>query len=224
MILASAPTAPHAAASTGTSSTGIPAASVTSTTSAPTSTTSTTSTSLSHVAHHVAAATHLAHHAATATHAAHHASAPVTVSLPGLILQVAIALGVIVLFVWVVSKVARSRAGKILLGGAGVNGLFGGSGGKRQAPINVVSRQMLGKGISLIIVAVEGRLLLLGATQHNVSVLADLTEPQELAGSGAVGANGEVPGGIASGPLAAGAGSPIEYLRELTVRRSGIRQ
>lgn len=176
-------------------------------------------------------------------------------SLPGLILQVVMALGVIVLFVWVVSKVARSRAGRMLLGGASVSGLFGGAGGKRQAPIDVVSRQMLGKGISLIIVQVEGRLLLLGVTQHNVSVLADLAGPQDVtelqdiagfqtgvgsrdpaeihdtAGSqNLAGRQGftrrgtrTVPGRTAGSSPVAGSTSPIEYLREMTVRRSGIR-
>jgi hypothetical protein len=178
-----------------------------------------------------------------------------------LILQVVIALGVIVLFVWVVSKAARSRAGRTLLGGAGVSGLFGGAGGKRQVPIDVVSRQMLGKGISLIIVQVEGRLLLLGVTQHNVSVLADLAGPQDVAGfqditelQDLVGfqagsgsrdlagihdtagyqnlagrqdltrrGTGAVPGRTAGSSPVAGSTSPIEYLREMTVRRSGIR-
>ncbi len=129
-----------------------------------------------HAAH--ATAAHAAH--ATAAHVAHAApaTAPTTVSLSGLLLQVIIALGVIILFVWLVSKAARSRPGRILLGGAGITGggMFGAFGSKRQTPINVISRQMLGKGMSLVIVEVEGKLLMLGVTQHNISVLADLAE------------------------------------------------
>ncbi len=133
---------------------------------------------------HVSTAAHAAHvaHAAhaTAAHVAHAApaTAPTTVSLSGLLLQVIIALGVIILFVWLVSKAARSRPGRILLGGAGITGggMFGAFGSKRQTPINVISRQMLGKGMSLVIVEVEGKLLMLGVTQHNISVLADLAE------------------------------------------------
>ena len=130
---------------------------------------------------HAAHAAHVAHAAhATAAHVAHAApaTAPTTVSLSGLLLQVIIALGVIILFVWLVSKAARSRPGRILLGGAGIagGGMFGAFGSKRQTPINVISRQMLGKGMSLVIVEVEGKLLMLGVTQHNISVLADLAE------------------------------------------------
>ncbi len=130
---------------------------------------------------HVSTAAHVAHAAhATAAHVAHAApaTAPTTVSLSGLLLQVIIALGVIILFVWLVSKAARSRPGRILLGGAGITGggMFGAFGSKRQTPINVISRQMLGKGMSLVIVEVEGKLLMLGVTQHNISVLADLAE------------------------------------------------
>ena len=130
---------------------------------------------------HAAHAAHVAHAAhATAAHVVHAApaTAPTTVSLSGLLLQVIIALGVIILFVWLVSKAARSRPGRILLGGAGITGggMFGAFGSKRQTPINVISRQMLGKGMSLVIVEVEGKLLMLGVTQHNISVLADLAE------------------------------------------------
>ena len=130
---------------------------------------------------HVSTAAHAAHAAhATAAHVVHAApaTAPTTVSLSGLLLQVIIALGVIILFVWLVSKAARSRPGRILLGGAGIagGGMFGAFGSKRQTPINVISRQMLGKGMSLVIVEVEGKLLMLGVTQHNISVLADLAE------------------------------------------------
>ncbi len=130
---------------------------------------------------HVSTAAHAAHAAhATAAHVVHAApaTAPTTVSLSGLLLQVIIALGVIILFVWLVSKAARSRPGRILLGGAGITGggMFGAFGSKRQTPINVISRQMLGKGMSLVIVEVEGKLLMLGVTQHNISVLADLAE------------------------------------------------
>ena len=130
---------------------------------------------------HAAHAAHVAHAAhATAAHVVHAApaTAPTTVSLSGLLLQVIIALGVIILFVWLVSKAARSRPGRILLGGAGIagGGMFGAFGSKRQTPINVISRQMLGKGMSLVIVEVEGKLLMLGVTQHNISVLADLAE------------------------------------------------
>ncbi|MCL4442761.1 MAG: flagellar biosynthetic protein FliO, partial [Actinobacteria bacterium] len=116
---------------------------------------------------HVSTAAHAAH-AAHVAHAAP-ATAPTTVSLSGLLLQVIIALGVIILFVWLVSKAARSRPGRILLGGAGITGggMFGAFGSKRQTPINVISRQMLGKGMSLVIVEVEGKLLMLGVTQHN---------------------------------------------------------
>ena len=115
----------------------------------------------------------------------HTTVAPTTVSLSGLLLQVVIALGVIILFVWLVSKAARSRPGRMLLGGAGITGggMFGVFGSKRQTPINVISRQMLGKGMSLVIVEVEGKLLMLGVTQHNISVLADLTEEDFTEGS-----------------------------------------
>ncbi len=211
-------------------------------------------------AHAARSAGQAAAHATQATaHATVHAArtaataAPTTVSLPGLLLQVIIALGVIILFVWLVSKAARSRAGRMLLGGAGITGggMFGAFGGKKQAPIQVVSRQMLGKGMSLVIVEVEGKLLMLGVTQHNISVLADLTEES---GEDAVGITPDSFGSMLSTASAAGQPfyegsasaarsasrfsprsasgspsvpvtdksniSPIDFLRELTVRRS----
>ena len=212
---------------------------------------------------HVSTAAHAAHAAhATAAHVAHAApaTAPTTVSLSGLLLQVIIALGVIILFVWLVSKAARSRPGRILLGGAGITGggMFGAFGSKRQTPINVISRQMLGKGMSLVIVEVEGKLLMLGVTQHNISVLADLAEessedafgnmydsfgdsglsstsPSSQAQAQSAGrqfSRASRPVAVKAVSQAQAAGqysipatdksniSPIDFLRELTIRRS----
>jgi hypothetical protein len=146
----------------------------------------------------------------------------------------------------------------MLLGGAGITGggMLGAFGSKRQTPINIISRQMLGKGMSLVIVDVEGKLLMLGVTQHNISVLADLTE-ENLAGESSEYSFGLIPDSFGnassaasatvqpfSGGLRPVAGSysrpaagsssvpamersnvnPIDFLRELTVRRSVGRQ
>jgi flagellar protein FliO/FliZ len=78
--------------------------------------------------------------------------------------------------------------------------------GPADAPVRVVHRQGLTRGSSVVVVSVGDRLLLLGATEHQVQVLAELTPEELAAGSTGLSAVRVLPGG--GSPSAPSRGSP----------------
>ncbi len=98
-----------------------------------------------------------------------------------------------------------------------------GFGGTNEAPIAVISRQVMGKGSSVVVLRAGQRHLLVGVTDHQMSLLAegdDLlpSEPAEPA------AGRESSSGPRTGPAGSSDPGPsrmgfVEALRERTVRR-----
>ena len=150
------------------------------------------------------------------------------VSMAGVLGRLVVSLLVVLGILWALAQLVRRRGLPGILRGGGLRG--GGTGAKvasraqtrdRQRPIEVISRQTLGKGQALLTVRVEGMVMLLGVTAHTISRLCDLG-PEPLVA-------GEVPAATAGGDVAAatsGVGSSgrarssrVEHLRELTVRR-----
>jgi len=158
-------------------------------------------------------------HASTVAHAtvAHAVSTAASVSVAGLLFQMVIGLGVVL---GVIALVARLVKGK---------GRVGVAFGRRQALVNVVGRQSLGKGLQVAVVRVGERTFLLGVTPNSISQLAELA-PHEIEETAPVD-----PGSpLASAPFWStrndkalqftGQKSPtwmstIEHLRDLTARR-----
>jgi flagellar protein FliO/FliZ len=84
-----------------------------------------------------------------------------------IVLRLVFSLAVVLGLLMVTARVARGRLR-----------------GPADAPVRVLHRQGLSRGSSVVVVAVGERLLLLGATEHQVQVLTELS-PAELAVGGA---------------------------------------
>lgn len=137
-------------------------------------------------------------------------STAATVSVPSLMLQLAIGLGLVLALIWVASKVAKGRLAKPT---------------RTRAPstaLSVLSRQTLGKGVHVAVVRVGSETLVLGVTAHQVTRLAD------IAGDDAVSIADE-PTAVLARPLHLRAGQlatagrrqgAFRYLQELTIRRA----
>jgi flagellar biogenesis protein FliO len=207
---------------------------------------------------HLAAASH-ATHATQAGLAATHAgaaAAPVAqASLGGLLVQMVVALGVVLGLLWLLARLARSgrlggrpgaRVGPAALAGPWRAPRLGRAGLGRGA-IRVEDRQLLGRGVALVVVSVASSRLLVSVTPQRVELLAELDGGGPRAarggdagpGLGAPGSSGgeeeeeaersvdlrslledpEASSGVPSWARPPG-GSLVERLRELTVRRS----
>ena len=99
---------------------------------------------------------------------------------------------------------------------------LGGGTRRRSAPIEVLARQMLGKGASVAVVRTGGQTLVLGVTETSVQVLAQ-ADPDSFAPQGDDPTNGGaqrtvLPGGDSR--LNSTWMAVLDTLRERTVRRS----
>jgi flagellar protein FliO/FliZ len=82
-----------------------------------------------------------------------------------IVLRVALSLGVVLALMWVLHRVSRKK----LVGGK--------AHGRRAASVEVVGRQGIGGKASVVVVDVEGERLVLGVTEHGVSLLTSGTAP-----------------------------------------------
>jgi flagellar biogenesis protein FliO len=136
-------------------------------------------------------------------------------SLPALIVRVVISLGVVLAVTAGAAKVLR-RSG---VAGVGVGPSAGGRGrgGRRPAPVEIVARRGLSRGASVTVVRLGSRTLVLGVTEHQVSLLTEI-DPAELEPPAEdVVATPGVPGTAVGAPPWK---DLIEQLRDRTVRRS----
>jgi len=116
-------------------------------------------------------------------------------SVAGLLLRLVVSLGFVVVLMAVLARVARGRVGR----------------GGRRAPggqyqLQVLSRQQIGKNASVLLVRAGDKGLLLGVTEHSVSLIQE-TEVPPL----------EEP---APAPAQVTGASVLQRARELTVRRA----
>ncbi|WJX99442.1 flagellar biosynthetic protein FliO [Curtobacterium sp. 458] len=82
-----------------------------------------------------------------------------------IVLRVALSLGVVLALMWVLHRVSRKK----LVGGK--------AHGRRAASVEVVGRQGIGGKASVVVVDVEGERLVLGVTEHGVSLLTSGAAP-----------------------------------------------
>lgn len=131
------------------------------------------------------------------------------VSATGLMFQLVIGLAVVLGIIWVAARVMKGRVGMS-------------SPKKRNAPLAVVGRQPLGKGVQIAVVKAGSEMYLLGVTAHQVTRLARF-HPEEIDDLGP-GSPDDLPPAVGSAP-----GSPlpvpfrlqssIKALQDRTLRR-----
>jgi flagellar protein FliO/FliZ len=117
-----------------------------------------------------------------------------SVSVTGLLLRLAVSLGVVIVLMAVLARVARGRLGR-------------GVGRATGAPyqLQVLSRQQIGKNASVLLVRAGDKGLLLGVTEHSVSLIQET----------------EIPPAEEAAPAPARVGTTaLQRARELTVRRA----
>ena len=145
-------------------------------------------------------------------------------SLVALLVRVVVSLGVVLTIMWGAAVVLR-RSG--VTGTAGTSTRRGLR--RRPVPVEIVSRHGLTRGASITVVRMGTRALVLGVTEHQVSLLTEIdpaeleAPPQDLSNTEAINAGPS----NAAGPAGPGIGSgslpwkvALEQLRERTVRRS----
>lgn len=134
-------------------------------------------------------------------------------SLVALLVRVVVSLGVVLAVMAGAAAVLR-RSGVLGTTGMGRRGGLR----RRAVPMEVIARHGLSRGSSVAVVRVGGRALVIGVTEHQVSLLTEI-DPAELE------APPEPPDAAAGPGPGIGAGAlpwkvAIEQLRERTVRRS----
>jgi flagellar biogenesis protein FliO len=117
-------------------------------------------------------------------------------SVAGLLLRLVVSLGVVIALMAVLARVAKGRMGRGL-GKRAVGGPY---------ELQVVARQQIGKNASVLLVRAGEKGLLLGVTEHNVSLIQETEIPTV-----------EEP---APAPLRATGATVLHRARELTVRRA----
>ena len=134
------------------------------------------------------------------------------VSLLTLLVRVVVSLGV-VLAVMAASAAVLRRSGVVGAGPAGRRGMR-----RRAMPIEVIARHGLSRTSSLAVIQLGERALVLGVTEHQVTLLTEI-DPAELAAppelDDTVG-----PAGPGIGPGTLPWKVALDQLRERTVRRS----
>jgi flagellar protein FliO/FliZ len=145
------------------------------------------------------------------------------VSMFGLLARLIISLFIVLMVLWVLAQIVRKR------------GMSGGRGGNRaKRPIDVLARQSIGKGQTLVTVRLDDRVLVLGVTPQQISNLTELDpsiygitpgggevlELEEVSGDDAVPALPEADGSSSSSASAVFSWNErLDRLRERTVRR-----
>lgn len=129
------------------------------------------------------------------------------VSATSLFLQLMLGLAVVLGLIWLASKVMRGRMGATV-------------GKRRSAPLAVLGRQPLGKGVQVAIVKAGAETYLLGVTAHQVTRLARFQpDPADAdVSSDDLPAAGSPPAGTS--PAAFRLQSTIRQLQERTTRRA----
>ncbi len=131
-------------------------------------------------------------------------------SLVALLIRVVVSLGVVLAVMAGAAAVLR-RSG--VVGTAGVGRRVR----RRTVPLEVVARHGLSRGTSVTIVRLGGRALVLGVTEHRVSLLTEI-DPTELDAPPEFDAANPSGPGIGAGTLPWKVA--LEQLRDRTVRRS----
>jgi flagellar protein FliO/FliZ len=132
-------------------------------------------------------------------------------SLVALLVRVVVSLCVVLGVMWGAAAMLR-RSG---VTGTAVSGRRG---GRRKAPVEVIARHGLSRGASITVVRLGGRALVLGVTEHQVSLLTEM-DPAELDAPDTIESEAGTAGpGIGSGSLPWKVA--LEQLRDRTVRRS----
>lgn len=135
------------------------------------------------------------------------------VSLLALLVRVVVSLGVVLAIMAAAAAVLR-RSGVVGAAPAGKRGMR-----RRSLPLEVIARHGLSRGSSLAVVRLGERALVLGVTEHQVTLLTEV-DPAELDAT-------PDPDELFVGPAGPGTGAgalpwkvALEQLRERTVRRS----
>ena len=124
-----------------------------------------------------------------------------SVSVTALLVRLVLSLGVVIVLMAALAKVARGRMGRAT--------------GRRRDPslqLQVLSRQTIGKNASVLLVRAGDRGLLLGVTEHNVSLITET----ELTAAPV----DEAPAPARAPGLAPPWNMVVQRVRELTVRRA----
>jgi flagellar protein FliO/FliZ len=133
-------------------------------------------------------------------------------SLVALLVRVVVSLGVVLAVMAGAAAVLR-RSGVVGTASTGKRGLR-----RRSNPVEVIARHGLSRGASIAVVRLGGRALVIGVTEHQVSLLTEV-DPAEF--------DAPPEEDITAGPAGPGIGAgslpwkiALEQLRERTVRRS----
>lgn len=129
------------------------------------------------------------------------------ISVFSLFARLFVAMGVVLVLMWAAARAIRNRG----MGGTGRN--------RRPLPIELLARQGLGRASSVAVVRTSGKVLVLGVTEANISLLAEV-DPDTVDIDGPEADWTAPPGG---GPTARPGSTwkaMIEAAREKTVRRS----
>src|ERR1044072_9058314 len=137
-------------------------------------------------------------------------------SLVALLVRVVVSLGVVLAVMAGAAAVLR-RSGVVGTMPAGKRGLS-----RSRPALEVIARHGLSRGSSVAVVRLGDRALVLGVTEHNVSLLTEVDPPALAPPAAPAGADAALAGPPGPGICA---GSPpwkvaLEQLRERTVRRS----
>ena len=123
----------------------------------------------------------------------------------GMLVRLVLSLGVVLGLMAVAANVMRRT---------GMGGGAAGLGRRRGLPIEVVARHSVGRRSSVALVRAGGKSLVLGVTDHTITVLAE-TDPDELV---PLNPQNEQPAGTPVAPTAPWT-ALLENVREKTVRR-----
>lgn len=135
------------------------------------------------------------------------------VSLLALLVRVVVSLAV-VLAVMAASAAVLRRSGVVGATPSGRRGVR-----RRSFPLEVIARHGLSRSSSLAVVRLGERALVLGVTEHQVTLLTEV-DPAELAAPPEVDDTVAEPAGPGIGPGTLPWKVALEQLRERTVRRS----
>ncbi len=135
------------------------------------------------------------------------------VSLLALLVRVVVSLGVVLAVMAAAAAVLR-RSGVVGSAPAGRRGMR-----RRSLPLEVIARHGLSRGSSLAVVRMGERALVLGVTEHQVTLLTEV-DPAELDAPPDPDEHFAGPAGPGIGPGTLPWKVALEQLRERTVRRS----